>query len=67
MAKVAFSYEASLTVKHTSLRQTVRRKVVERYRIIDWIPILKSGFQSISVWATFSTNGRTPSILMEVT
>lgn len=60
--KVAFFDESNCTIKPTVLRQRVWRKQVERYKTSNLIRTFKSGYKSISVWTTFSDNGRTPLI-----
>ena len=62
---VAFSDESSFTVKPTKGSKRVWRKVGERYRTVNYLPIFKSGFKSISVWAAFSMKGRTPLIRID--
>ncbi len=66
-AKVAFSDESTFTVRPTTQRKRVWRKEGERYRPVNFVPTFKSGYQSISVWATFSIYGRTPLIRIEGT
>ena len=65
MGKVAFSDESTFTVKPTSLRKRVWRKVGERYKTVNLVPNFKSGYESISVWAAFSVNGRTPLVRID--
>ena len=65
MGKIAFSDESTSTIKPTALRKRVWRKQGERYKTSNLIPTFKSGFQSISVRAAFSVNGRTPLIRIE--
>ncbi len=52
--QIAFSDASSFTVRPTKGRKSVWRKVGERYRTVNLLPTLKSGFESISVWAACS-------------
>ena len=64
-ASVAFSDESTFTLKPKTLPKRVWRKQGERYKTINLLPTLKSGYQTISVWTAFSICGRTPLIRIE--
>ena len=59
---VAFSDESSFTVRPTTLRKRVWRTSGTRFNNENLVPMFKSGFVSISVWAAFSARVRTPLI-----
>ena len=64
---VVFSDETSVTVRPKSPKKRVWRMKRERYKTFNLVPSFKSGYVGISVWAAFSTRGRTPLVIMEGT
>ncbi len=66
-AKVAFSNESTFTVRLTTQQKRVWWKENESYRPVNLVPTLKSGYQSLSVWAAFSIYGRMSLIHIEET
>ena len=59
-ANVAFRDESSFTIRPTTLRKRVWRKVGGRSKTENLVPTFKSGYVTLSVWAAFSIHGRTP-------
>ncbi len=53
------------TIKPTALRRRVWRKQGEKFELYNLIPSFGLGYKSISVWAAFSVNRRTPLIRLE--
>lgn len=58
--KVVFSDESSFTVKPVTSHDRVWRKEGTRFDQANMVPTFKSGRSSVSIWAAFSSHGRTP-------
>ena len=65
--RVIFSDETSVTVKPTKQRKQVWRKMGTKYNTENLVPSFKSGYIGISVWAAFSSRGRTPLVRIDGT
>ena len=62
---VVFSDELRFTLKPTAQRERVWWKEGERYNSVNLVPIFKSEYQFISVWAALSIHGHTPLIRID--
>ena len=62
---VIFSDETSVTLRPKTQHKKVWRMKGDRYNSSNLVPSFKSGYVSISVWAAFSTRGRTPLVLID--
>ena len=58
-SNVAFTDEASFTVRPVKNRLTVWRHRGSRLQPRNIVPTFKSGYQTVSVWGGFSIRGRT--------
>ena len=59
---IIFCDESSFTVRLTALRKRVLRKANTQYYLNDQVPIIRSVFPSLSVWAAFLIRASTPLI-----
>ncbi len=62
-----FSDESSFTLRSTSAHNKLWREASRRFEAANIVPTFKSGYVSLSVWAAFSSRGRTPLIKIEGT
>ena len=60
MDKVAFTDEASFTLRSIKNHTKVWRKRNTRYVLENMVPTFKSGYVSLSAWRIFSSQGKSP-------